>query len=154
MASIATTNEVIESTVIKAPLAQVWHLIKLPEFHKFWSAIKKTEKVTGVSDETDVVRWHFKDGSKVEVKQDEHSNLAHFITFSVILAEPALTYSGVVNTIRCWPVTAGDCENSTFVEWTSKFTSDADLGVIQDAKYKRRDALKDLADAAHKGVRD
>lgn len=150
---IATTNEVIESAVIRAPLSHVWHFIKLPEFHKFWSAIKEAEHVKGTSTETDVVKWTFKDGSVVEVKQDEHSvsllqslpggafrrdlgtddgrhqNLDHFITYSVIESEPELTYSGVVSTIRCWPVTSGEFEDSTFVRWTSKFASDADLGM-------------------------
>jgi len=147
---IATTNEVIESAVIKAPLSHVWHFVKLPQFDKFWTAIKTVDHVKGVSDETDIVKWTFKDGNTIEVKQDEHSNLDHFITFSVINAEPDLPYSSVVNTIRCWAVTSGEFEDSTFVRWTSKFSSDADIGVIEDAKYKRRDALKDLAAAATK----
>jgi hypothetical protein len=70
---IATTNEVMESAVIRAPLSHVWHFIKLPDFHKFWSAIDKADHVKGTSSETDVVRWTFKDGSVVDVKQDEHS---------------------------------------------------------------------------------
>lgn len=147
---IATTNEVIESAVIKAPLSNVWHFIKLGEFDKFWSAIKQSEHVKGVSDETDIVKWTFQDGNNVEVKQDEHSNLEHFITFSVINAEPSLPYSSVLNTVRCWAVTSGEFEDCTFVRWTSKFSSDADIGVIEDAKYKRRDALAGLAAAAAK----
>jgi hypothetical protein len=144
---IATTNEVIESAVIRAPLSFVWHFIKLPDFSKWWSAIDKAEHVKDTSSETDVVRWTFKDGSVVEVKQDEHSvrlssqscqqdgitdricqNLDHYITYSVINTEPELTYSSVVSTIRCWPVTSGEFEDSTFVRWTSKFASDADVG--------------------------
>lgn len=70
---IATTNEVMESAVIRAPLSHVWHFIKLAEFHNFWGAIQKAEHIKGISNETDVVRWTFKDGSKIEVKQDEHS---------------------------------------------------------------------------------
>lgn len=151
---IATTNEVIESAVIRAPLSHVWHFIKLPDFQKFWSAIKSAEHVKGTSSETDVVKWTFKDGSIVEVKQDEHSNLDHFITYSVINSEPELSYSGVVSTIRCWAVTSGEFADSTFVRWSSKFASDADLGVIEDAKYKRQDALNDLATAAAKMVKE
>ncbi|KAK4199980.1 hypothetical protein QBC40DRAFT_77004 [Triangularia verruculosa] len=152
---IATTNEVIESAVIRAPLSHVWHFIKLAEFPKFWTRIKQAEHIVkGVSDETDVYKWTFQDGSVVEIKQDEHSNLDHFITYSVINSEPELTYSSVVSTIRCWPVTSGEFEDSTFVRWTSKFASDADIGVIEDAKYKRRDALNDLAAAAHKMVKE
>ncbi|EAA32891.1 Bet v1-like protein [Neurospora crassa] len=143
-------GEVVESAVIKAPLSFVWHFIKLQEFDKFWSAISKAEHVKGTSEETDIVRWTFKDGNVIEVKQDEHSNLEHFITFSVINAEPELSYSSVVNTIRLWPVTSGEFANTTFIRWSTRFSSDADLGVIEDAKYKRQDALKDLSKAAEK----
>lgn len=58
----------------------------------------------------------------------DRQNLDHFITYSVIDSKPDLTYSGVVSTVRCWAVTCGEFENSTFVRWTSKFSSDADLG--------------------------
>lgn len=36
------------------------------------------------------------------------------------------------------------------MEWTGNFSSDADAGVIQDAKFKRREALADLAKVAAK----
>lgn len=78
--SIPTSTSVLESVVIKAPLSHVWHFIKLKDFSKFWSALDKSEVVTGASDETDVVKWTFKDGTVYEVKQEEHSvrRLAHF----------------------------------------------------------------------------
>ena len=69
-------------------------------------------------------------------------------------------------------MTSGEHEGSTFVEWTGNFSSDADAGqcnltpltvlmnscegadkfsgVIQDAKFKRREALADLAKVATK----
>lgn len=82
-----------------------------------------------------------------------------------------------MSTIRCWAVTSGELADSTFVRWTSKFSSDADisehlrlrshrglglsrkktnisLGVVEDAKYKRRDALNGLAAAAAKMVKE
>ncbi|KAK5685277.1 hypothetical protein LTS10_003355 [Elasticomyces elasticus] len=126
------------------------HYIKLQDFSKFWSAIKSSEHVKGASEETDIVKWTFKDGSSVEVKQEEHSSINHYITYSVITAQPELTYSSVLSTIRCYAVTSGEAEGSTFVEWTGNFSSDADAGVIQDAKFKRREALADLAKAAKK----
>ncbi|KAK3318754.1 hypothetical protein B0H66DRAFT_558132 [Apodospora peruviana] len=146
--AIATTNEVDVSAVIEAPLAHVWHFIKLGEFHKFWPAIEKAERVKGTTSDSDVYKWTFKDGTSLEVKQDEHSNINHFITYSAINAEPELPYSSMVSTIRCEPVTSGKLENSTFVRWSARFSSDADLGVIEDAKYKRQDALKGLEAAA------
>ncbi|KAI1141848.1 Bet v1-like protein [Hypoxylon sp. FL0543] len=148
--SIPTSTSVVESAVIKAPLSHVWHLIKLQDFANFWSALKSSQWVKGTSDETDVVQWTFKDGTQLEVKQEEHSTINHYITYSVITAKPELSYSSVLSTIRCYAVTSGELEGSTFVEWTGNFSSDADAGVIQDAKFKRRDALADLAKAATK----
>ncbi|CAJ2505112.1 Uu.00g125060.m01.CDS01 [Anthostomella pinea] len=148
--SIPTSTSVVESAVIEAPLSHVWHHIKLQNFSDFWSALKSSQFVKGTSDDTDVVQWIFNDGSEVEVKQEEHSTINHYITYSVITAKPELTYTSVLSTIRCYAITSGELEGSAFVEWTGNFSSDADAGVIQDAKFKRRDALADLAKAALK----
>jgi hypothetical protein len=78
--AIPTSTSVVESTVIRAPLSHVWHHIKLEKFADFWSALKSSELVKGVSDDTDVVKWTFKDGSAVEVKQEEHS-----VSFTLLL---------------------------------------------------------------------
>lgn len=69
----------------------------------------------------------------------------HFITYSVIASTPALTYTSVLSTIRCFPITSGGSEGSTFVQWSANFSSDADAGVIEDARFKRKEALADLA---------
>ncbi|KAM0806430.1 hypothetical protein BDR22DRAFT_896086 [Usnea florida] len=144
---IPTSTSITESSVIAAPLAQVWHLVKLQDFHHFWSKLDKSFHVKGVSPETDIVKWTFKDGTQQEVKQEEHSSIDHFITYSVISSTPALTYSSVISTIRCYAVTTGPSEGSTYVQWSANFSSDADAGVIEDARYKRKEALADLAHA-------
>jgi hypothetical protein len=148
MSRIPTSTSVSESAVIEAPFSSVWHLIKLHSFADFWSQLDKSEIVKGASEETDIVKWTFKDGTALEVKQEEHSSIDHYITYSVISAQPALSYTSVVSTIRVYPVTSGKHEGHTFVTWTGNFSSDADAGVIEDAKFKRRDALADLAAAA------
>ncbi|KAI0888223.1 uncharacterized protein GGS22DRAFT_155363 [Annulohypoxylon maeteangense] len=150
MSTIPTSTSVVETTVVKSPLSHVWHLIKLQDFSKFWTALKSSHVVEGASDETSIVKWVFKDGTELEVKLEEHSTIHHYITYSVITAKPELSYSSVLSTIRLYPVTSGEFENMTFVEWTGNFSSDADASVIQDAKFKRRDALADLAKAAAK----
>jgi hypothetical protein len=71
--AIPTSTSVLESAVIRAPLAKVWHHIKLHEFANFWTALKGSELVKGVSHEADVARWTFKDGTVLDVKQEEHS---------------------------------------------------------------------------------
>ncbi|KAL9001871.1 MAG: hypothetical protein Q9188_005171 [Gyalolechia gomerana] len=181
---IPTSTSVTESAVISAPLAQVWHLIKLQDFHNFWSKLEKSDYVKGASPETDVVQWTFKDGTVLDVKQEEHSvplpssiysyyfetfwgplmqkgekgdglliflqTIDHYITYSVIASTPALTYSSVISTLRCFAVTSGANEGSTFVQWSAHFSSDADAGVIEDARFKRKEALADLAGVAGK----
>ncbi|TGJ77145.1 hypothetical protein E0Z10_g10734 [Xylaria hypoxylon] len=171
--SIPTSTSVVESAVIKAPLSQVWHHIKLQNFSNFWSALTSSEFVKGTNDEADVVHWTFKDGTELDVKQEEHSvrhtpyairhpplpitwkltksqTINHYITYSIITAKPNLTYSSVLSTIRCYAVTSGELEGSTYIQWSGNFSSDADAGVIEDAKFKRRDALADLAKVATK----
>ncbi|PVH99928.1 Bet v1-like protein, partial [Periconia macrospinosa] len=148
MPAIPTSTSVSESAVIAAPFSSVWHLIKLQDFSKFWSKLDKSEHVKGTSDETDIVQWTFKDGTVLDVKQEEHSSIDHYITYSVISSQPALSYTSVVSTIRVYPVTSGEHEGQTFVTWSGNFSSDADAGVIADAKFKRREALADLAKAA------
>ena len=70
---IPTSTSVTESAVIQAHLSQVWHLIKLQDFHKFWTKLSKSEHVKGASPETDIVKWTFEDGTVLDVKLEEHS---------------------------------------------------------------------------------
>ena len=70
---IPTSTSVTESAVIEAKFGVVWHLIKLESFSNFWSALKSSDFVKGASPDTDVVKWTFKDGTELEVKQEEHS---------------------------------------------------------------------------------
>ncbi len=58
-----------------------------------------------------------------------HKTIDHYITYSVISSAPALTYSSVISTIRCFPVTSGKEEGATFVQWSAHFSSDADAGM-------------------------
>ncbi|MCJ1372717.1 hypothetical protein MMC20_003942 [Loxospora ochrophaea] len=151
MSAIPTSTSVSESAVIPSSLSKVWHLIKLQSFHRFWSKLAAAEYLKNeTSPETDVVKWTFKDGTVLEVKQEEHSTIDHYITYSTISSTPPLSYTSVVSTIRCWAVTSGTNEGSTFVQWTGNFSSDADAGVIEDARFKRKEALADLAAAVEK----
>jgi len=145
MSRIPTSSSVTESAVVSATFSHVWHMIKLENFADFWSALSKSETVKGASADTDIVKWTFKDGQVLEVKQEEHSTIDHYITYSVISAQPELPYSSVVSTIRLFPITSGRHEGQSFVQWSGNFSSDADAGVIEDAKFKRREALADLA---------
>ncbi|KAL8279824.1 hypothetical protein RQP46_007674 [Phenoliferia psychrophenolica] len=148
MSAIPTATYVQETAVIAKPLAAVWSQIKLGHFSNWWSKLAKSEAAKDVSDETSVVNWTFVDGTVLTVKQEEHSSIDHSISYSVISATPALTYSSVVSTIRLYPITSGQAAGGTFVTWSGSFSSDADAGVVEDARFKRAEALADLAKSA------
>lgn len=59
--------------MIAASLADVWHLIKLPDFYHFWSKLQKAEEEKGMAERTEIVKWSFKDGTVLDVKMEEHS---------------------------------------------------------------------------------
>ena len=67
---------------------------------------------------------HWDDRSVLTAPQ----TIEHYITYSVISSQPALSYTSVVSTIRLYPVTSGASEGQTFVTWTGNFSSDADAG--------------------------
>ncbi len=52
----------------------------------------------------------------------------HYITYSAITSSPEVSYSSILSTVRCWPVTSGKSANGTFVQWTANFSGDADAG--------------------------
>jgi hypothetical protein len=181
---IPTSTSVSESAVIEAPFSDVWHLIKLQDFSKFWSALDKSEFVKGTSDEADVVKWAFKDGTVVEVKQEEHSvhsTALHLYTRAYQTLRASTTSSHTASSppsLSCRtrpsfrpsahtplpqartkarpssPGLATSRAMPTLVCCTTIFdvmTIDwHPAGVIQDAKFKRREALADLAKAASK----
>ncbi|KAG9104218.1 hypothetical protein FRC06_004435 [Ceratobasidium sp. 370] len=148
--TIPTSTSLTESAVIPFHLDEVWHLIKLKSIPKFWSIISSAEDVN-VEEEVHAAKWTFKDGTSATVKLEEHSSIDHFITYSVITSEPALGYSSVLSQIRLYPITSGDHRGSTFVQWSAQFSGDAGVDVIEDARYKRKDGLADLAKALAAG---
>lgn len=101
-----------------------------------------------------MVKWTFKDGTVQEIKQEEHSvdifsllmllsgkenavltatscftqSIYNYITYSIIDSNPAITYTSVISTIRCFQVTSGPSAGSTYVQWSAHFSSDADAG--------------------------
>jgi hypothetical protein len=54
--------------------------------------------------------------------------IEHYITYSIISSQPALTYTSAVSTVRLYAVTSGEHAGQTFITWTGNFSSDADAG--------------------------
>jgi len=142
---ILTSTQVVESTIVDAPLWRVWDLVKLENFSKFYSGIGKSECIQPCCDGADVIRWTFHDGMVIEVKREEYSvslcrdtlpinnlrsqAIEHQLAFSIISCQPyKLPYSSVLSTISLYAITSGFAQNSTFVEWSGHYSSDAGAG--------------------------
>lgn len=78
------------------------------------------------------------------LKVVELSDLEYFVTYDLIASEPAVNVTSAIHTIRLHEVTH---DNTTFIEWTSDYSSDATQEVIQDSKYKKQEAFEDLVQA-------
>ena len=68
-------------------------------------------------------------GTTWTVRLTEVSERHHTIAYEIISAEPALHVTSLQAEIKLLRVSD---DNTTFLAWTSEFSNDADLGVIQD----------------------
>ena len=86
----------------------------------------------------------FADGSQWRVQLLEHSEITHTVLFDVVDATPALSCMSQMHGITMQAVTSTD---ETLIEWTTDFSSDATAELLVDARFKRKEALADLAAA-------
>ncbi|KAF9300943.1 hypothetical protein BGZ74_007319 [Mortierella antarctica] len=141
-----SVTRVVESRVIDAPIEIVWAKVRTVKLD-FWRAVDHVEAHGGLGEVGSTRKITFKDGAIQEVKVVELSDLAHFVSYDFIEATPPVEFMSALHTITVRKVTAN---NTTFVEWSAEFSSDADLAVIEDSRYKRLEGLEDLAKAVHK----
>lgn len=76
----------------------------------------------GIDDEAIIYELKFQDGSVLTVKEEAKSLIDHSISWSIITAEPKMSYSSVLSTISLKKVTAS---GSTFAQFAGAFSSDA-----------------------------
>ncbi|KAI9297007.1 Bet v1-like protein [Neoconidiobolus thromboides FSU 785] len=137
-----TVPTVFESRVIQAPLDKVWKSIRNLEF-PFWKLVDNVDLQKNESGVGNSRKVQFKDGTVQEFRVLELSDYNYTVIYELEDSNPSVQFLSVIHTIRCKHVTH---DNSTFIEWSSLFSSDADQQVIQDNQFKKQDALKDLAE--------
>lgn len=122
----------------------MWDVISRLDF-SWWGLVTNTELVDGLSPKAldATIRINFKDGHSWTVGIRELSSIHHKITFEIIAVEPEGIVSAAIHSIALSRVTAS--KDTTFVEWTTDFSSDATLEVVTDASFKRKEGLEDLA---------
>ena len=65
----------------------------------------------------------------------------------MLTSEPAVSYTSATHQIQVREVTnpQENVKEQTFIEWTSDYSNDAKIGVIEDSRYKKKTAFKDMA---------
>ena len=81
------------------------------------------------------------DGTSQVIQITEISQLTRLIAYSVISSEPSVTYSSANHEISLMEVTTS---NQTFIEWSTNFSNDASIEVIEDSRFKKKEGFKDL----------
>mmetsp|Transcript_2333 Transcript_2333/g.7092 ORF Transcript_2333/g.7092 Transcript_2333/m.7092 type:complete len:118 (+) Transcript_2333:167-520(+) len=108
----------------------------------WWKLVDKVESTNGTPDQVGSLHaLKYKDGQSISINIRELSDIEHFVTWEVVSSDEALPVSSTIHTIRVRRITAS---NETFVEWSTDFSSDASAEVIQDSKFKKLEAFKDM----------
>ncbi|KAJ1817734.1 hypothetical protein IWW57_000444 [Coemansia sp. S610] len=130
-----------ESCVINAPLEKVWAAISAQDF-KFWSLVKSTNQLASPSEVGGTREVTFNDGTVQTYRLIEYSLVRNALTYEIIDSKPSVDFLSAQHTIQVTRVTAN---NTSFVQWISDYSADGSEAVVMDSKYKKLDALAELA---------
>jgi len=141
--TVPVSTHQVESTVIPIPIDKAWNVFKHMQLEKTMpNKIKSVEWVTGAPNQLDsVVSISYTDGAKWELRIHEISDVRYTLGYQVLSTEPAHQVTSIQGQIHLRPVTD---DNSTYVQWTTDFSNDADATVIFDQKYKKREFFAEM----------
>ncbi|PVU85802.1 hypothetical protein BB559_001565 [Furculomyces boomerangus] len=139
---LPSTSKVIESTVIKAPIESTWAVIRDLDL-SFWSVVESsTLQGTSPLEIGSSRKIKFKDGTVQTVRIVEISELNRSISYELVESVPPVPFMSSVNVITVKKVTS---DNTCFIEWETYFSSDGGVEATEDSRFKKREALADLA---------
>lgn len=144
---IPTSCTQTESTVIPLPVSTMWPKFKAFAFNElapkmFKSVTYEPSCCTGQVGA--LITLEYKDGAKWKISVTEISDKNLSLGYEVREADPVIPVTSVQGEIKLFAVTE---TNQTFVQWTTEYSNDVDIQVIQDQKFKKHDffaALKDF----------
>lgn len=141
--NFVTSCHQVASVVLNAPIGTVWDGLKTFEWSKHLpSHVKSTKFVSGNAHEVgSVFDVEYVDGSVWQFRIVEISELHRSLSYELITANPSAPFSSMQNHIKLSKVTF---DNTTFVEWSTDFSSDIDSHIVQDNKFKKMEYFKDL----------
>jgi hypothetical protein len=135
-------TRVWESAIINAPIDDVYNAIRPLDF-KYNPSVSSAgvEEKKSASEVGAVIRVQYKDNTVQRIKTTEISDASHSVTWELIESVPPVPILSVVHTVKLRRVTEN---NSTFIEWITDFSKDADSNVIADARFKQKDNFNAL----------
>jgi hypothetical protein len=92
-------------------------------------------------------RVEYKDGAVFTFKVTDISETNKSISFELIHTEPSIQVSAMLHTITVLGVTES---GQSFVQWSTDFSGDCNYNFIQDSKFKKFDAFKDIRNVMKK----
>jgi len=126
------------SAVVNAPADTVYELVKTLNFK--WMHIVSKAEPDAANGTTNIC---YSDNTIQKIRQLGYSSLDMSVSWEVVESEPAAPTFSCVHTIQCHRVTTS---NSCFISWSTDFSSDCTAEVIEDSKWKKTDAFKQLQD--------
>eukprot|EP01059_Diplonema_ambulator_P002782 TRINITY_DN1241_c0_g1_i7.p1 TRINITY_DN1241_c0_g1~~TRINITY_DN1241_c0_g1_i7.p1 ORF type:complete len:139 (+),score=45.54 TRINITY_DN1241_c0_g1_i7:55-471(+) len=132
-------TKVFESTVIKAPADKVWDAVRNLDF-KWSKIVKSSDGEPGLVGSQRVITYT--DGTVQKVTLSGLDDAKMSVTWDLVESDPPMQYLSCIHTIHLRRITN---TNETYFEWVTDFSMDANQEVVQDCRYKRKEAFSDLA---------
>jgi len=139
------STTVWESYHLRAPLDRVWELVRPATFSYLSTVVSSESESKAAHTEVGSHRTvTYKDGAVQTIRITGLSDIDYSISWELEVSVPATAFAAQTHTVRLRRVTEG---NTTFIEWSTLFSSDASQDVLQDAKFKQADNFAALATA-------
>lgn len=127
------------SYVIGASAAKVFELVR-PLTFKWMQTVAKADR----DESTGAINIAYGDNTVQKIQELEFSNLDLKVSWEVVESDPPAPTSSAHHTIRCYRST--ESPDECFVTWSTDFSSDVTLAVVEDCKWKKTDSFKQLQD--------
>mmetsp|Transcript_22945 Transcript_22945/g.48763 ORF Transcript_22945/g.48763 Transcript_22945/m.48763 type:complete len:162 (+) Transcript_22945:88-573(+) len=143
---MANPGYVLESAVIPGDLTSVWELIKSMHFKFSTQVVEAKREDGGDAGALGQYSIAYSDHTVQTVRITEISErlpTKRSLGMEFICSDPPVPYSSRMDQIILSSVTHGDTP-SVYIEFSSDFSSDATMAVLEDSKFKKRDFFVDL----------
>jgi hypothetical protein len=143
-AHIVTAMTQTESTVLRVDPNTLWPLFRSLSFDRLIpSKVTSVEAVSGLAGQVDsTFKVVYTDGAEWSIHVLGVSDFHKSIIWEVVHAEPSTGFTSAINILRIYQVTS---DNTSFVTWTTEYSSDAKYAILADTKYKKLEAFAEMA---------